>query len=106
MTTGIMPMLPMLKEANIDLLYFVDPVQDKVDLKILKQRLGGQFALAGGVNSSITLGKGSPEEICRAVHTAVETLGPTNFILSPVDALFPDTPWENVKIMIDAWREV
>jgi len=106
MTTGVMPMLEMLKQADIDLLYFVDPVQDDVDLKLLKKQLNGKFALAGGVNSGLTLKKGSPEEIHRAVYNAVETLGPGGFILSPVDALFPDTPWESVKIMVESWREV
>ncbi len=106
MTTGVMPMLEMLKEADIDLLYFVDPVQDKVDLKLLKKQLGGKFALAGGVSSSLTLKKGSPEEIREAVHNAVKTLGPDGFILSPVDALFPDTPWQNVKTMIKSWHQV
>ena len=106
MTTGVMSMLEMLKEANIDLLYFVDPVQDNVDLKLLKQKLDGQFALAGGVNSSLTLKKGSPEEIRKAVYNAIEILGPKGFILSPVDALFPDTPWESVQIMIESWCEM
>lgn len=106
MTTGVMPMLEMLKEANIDLLYFVDPVQDKVDMKLFKQKLDGQFALAGGVNSSLTLKEGSDEEIHKAVHNAVKTLGPDGFILSPVDALFPDTPWQSVETMIESWHEV
>ncbi len=106
MTTGLMPMIDMLKEANIDLLYFVDPVQDSVDLNLLKRQLGGKFALAGGVNSGITLKRGLPEEIRKAVHTAVEVLGPGSFILSPVDALFPDAPWGSIKTMIEAWREV
>ena len=106
MTTGLMPMLELLKEADIDLLYFVDPVQDKVDLKLLKKQLGGQFALAGGVNSALTLKKGSPEEIYEAVYTAVEILGPHGFILSPVDSLFPDTPRESVEIMIESWKKV
>ena len=26
--------------------------------------------------------------------------------LAPVDAVFADTPWENVVAMIEAWREV
>ena len=99
-------MLEMLKEADIDLLYFVDPVQDNVNLKLLKQKLDGKFTLAGGINSSLTLKKGSYEEIRKAVHDAVQILGPTSFILSPVDALFPDTPWENVRTMIESWREV
>ena len=106
MTTGVMSMLEILKEADIDLLYFVDPVQDKVDLKLLKKQVGGKFALAGGLSSSLTLRKGSPQEIRKAVHNAVQTLGPDGFILSPVDALFPDTPWQSVKIMIDSWCEV
>ena len=106
MTTGIMPMLEMLKEADIDLLYFVDPVQDNVDLRVLKKQLSGKFALAGGINSSITLKKGSSNEIREAVRTAIETLGPDGFILSPVDALFPDTPWKSVKTMIDSWKEI
>ena len=106
MTTGIMPMLEMLEEADIDLLYFIDPVQDNVDLRVLKKQLGGKFALAGGVSSSLTLKRGSPEEIRKAVYNTVEVLGPSGLILSPVDALFPDTPWESVKMMIAAWREI
>ena len=107
MTTGVMTMLEDLCEAGIDLLYFVDPVQDKVDLKIFNQNLRGRFAVAGGVNSGITLGKDTPQEIREAVHAAVRALAPRGgFILSPVDALFPDTPWEGVRAMIDAWREV
>lgn len=47
-----------------------------------------------------------PEEIRKEVYSAVEVLRPGSFILSPVDALFPDTPWESVKTMIEAWREV
>jgi hypothetical protein len=35
----------------------------------------------------------------------VKILGKKNFILSPVDALFPDTPWESVETMIEAWQE-
>lgn len=106
MTTGVMDMLEDLCEAGIDLLYFVDPIQDNVDLSALKDALSGRFALAGGVNSGITLGTGTPQEVRKAVHNAMGTLGSGGgFILSPVDALFPDTPWENVEAMIEAWRE-
>jgi len=107
MTTGLMSLLDELKEAGFDLLYFVDPVQDDVDLAVLGQRLEGRFALAGGVNSGVTLANGSPEEIQDAVYAAIQTLGSDGgFILSPVDALFPDTPWCSVRAMIDAWRGV
>ncbi|MFQ6042594.1 MAG: uroporphyrinogen decarboxylase family protein [Candidatus Poribacteria bacterium] len=107
MTTGLMAMLDELKDAGIDLLYFVDPVQDDIDLKLFKQRLGGKFAIAGGINSGVTLGSGTPDEIRQAVYSAVDALAEGGgFILSPVDALFPDTPADSVKAMIEAWREV
>jgi hypothetical protein len=39
------------------------------------------------------------------VKHALDVLGPTGrFILHPVDAVFPDTPWESVERMIDAWK--
>ncbi len=105
MTTGVMDMLEYLAESGIDLLYFVDPEQDKLDLKVFKERLNGRFAVAGGINSSISLTSGKREEIVSRVKTAMEIFGRDGFILSPVDALFPDTPWENVNVMIDTWRE-
>lgn len=63
------------------------------------------MAVLGGLNAAITLNRGSPGEIRRAVREAVETLGPTGFILSPVDCLFQDTPWSKVEILVQAWRD-
>ena len=107
MTTGILVMADHLLAAGVDVLYYVDPVQDRVDLAAVKAKLGGRMALVGGVNSGVTLASGSAGEIRAAVHAAVETLAPGGgFILAPVDALFPDTPWSGVEAMIDAWKEV
>jgi uroporphyrinogen decarboxylase len=106
MTTGVMTLGNDLMEAGVDLLYYLDPVQDHVDLAQAKQLFGGKMAVAGGINSSITLGKGTPREIRDAVHAALSVYGRDGgFILSPVDALFPDTPWRNVQIMIEAWKQ-
>jgi uroporphyrinogen-III decarboxylase len=106
MTTGTLAMSKVLLASGIDLLYYIDPVQGQPDLDEVKRRFSGRVALAGGVSSAVTLHRGSQEEIRQAVHTAVCKLGPTGFILAPVDALFPDTPWSGVEAMIDAWREV
>jgi len=107
MTTGLMPLLDELKEAEIDLLYFADPVQDDLDLGEFRKQVDGAFAVAGGINSGVTLGSGDPDEIREAVHSAVRTLGPGGgFILSPVDALFLDTPENSLEILIEAWRDV
>jgi uroporphyrinogen-III decarboxylase len=105
MTMGASTMADSLEAAGVDLLYYVDPVQDKTDLAQVKARFRGKVALAGGVNSAVTLGSGSAEAIRAAVHQAVETLGPDGFVLAPVDAIFPDTPWASVEAMIAAWKE-
>ena len=106
MTEGVLPMAGLLLAAGIDLLYWVDPVQDAADMVVVKEKFRGRLAVAGGINSAVTLGRGSAQEIQRAVDSAVRTLGPGGgFILSPVDALFPDTPYHAVEVMIGAWRE-
>lgn len=87
-------------------LRYVDPVQDNADLAAVKAKFRGKLAVAGGINSGVTLARGAPQEIAAAVRAAVRTLGPGGgFILAPVDALFPDTPWSSVEAMIAAWRE-
>ena len=106
MTMGVAPLAEQLIGAGIDLLYYADPVQDKTDLAEVKRKIAGKMAIAGGVNSGVTLASGSPEEVRQAVYAAVKTLGPGGgFILAPVDALFPDTPWKSVEAMIEAWKE-
>ena len=106
MTCGAPTMADELLAAGIDVLYYVDPVQDKTDLAVVKEKFKGRVALAGGVSSPVTLYGGSREEIRQAVHTAIHKLGPSGFILAPVDGIFPDTPWSSVEAMIEAWREV
>ncbi len=107
MSTGIMPLLEALTDVGYDLHFFVDPVQGDADLRRVKATLGRRTALLGGMNSPITLERGSAEEIRRAVHEAVAILAPGGgFILSPVDSLGPGVTWESVATVIEAWREV
>lgn len=104
MTTGVERLGPRLAEAGVDVLYFVDPVQDRLDLDTARKRLGGRMTLVGGINA-LSLGSGDSARIRSEVERALAILGPTNrFILHPLDAIFPDTPWAGVETMIDAWR--
>jgi len=107
MTTGVEVLGPRLAEAGVDVLYFVDPldpVQKGLSLSKIRDMLAGSMTLVGGI-SSLTLGSGDPAQIEREVRHALDTLGPTHrFILHPVDALFPDTPWRSVEAMIEAWK--
>jgi amino acid transporter len=99
------PHLGFLADAGVDLLYFVDPIQDRITLEKARELLGGRITIVGGTNS-ISLASGDPQRIRDEVRRAIEILGPTNrFILHPIDAVFPDTPWSGVETMINAWKQ-
>ncbi len=105
-TTSWQALVDDLVELGIDSLLGVDPVQGKADLKEAKRRLGASICLWGGVNGAITLGHGTPEEVRRATEEAISALGPGGgFVLYPVDQLVKETPWANVQVMIECWRE-
>ena len=105
MTTGVKTLGPRLAEAGVDLLYYVDPRQDRLDLAWARDHLADRMAVAGGFNS-LTLASGDAERIRAEVRQALELLGPGGrYLAAPVDALFPDTPWAGVEQAISAWRE-
>jgi hypothetical protein len=106
MTTGIKTLGPRLADAGVDLLYFVDPIQDRITLDEARDLLASRMTLAGGTNA-LSLASGDLRRIRDEVRRAIGILGPTNrFILHPVDAIFPDTPWSGVQSMIEAWSEL
>jgi uroporphyrinogen-III decarboxylase len=105
MTTGVGILGPRLADAGVDVLYFVDPVQDTITVEIARELLGGRMTLCGGTNA-LTLQSPDRERVRGEVRAACEGLGPTHrFILHPVDAIFPDTPWAGMEALIAAWEE-
>ena len=105
MTTGVERLGSRLADAGVDLLYFVDPVMDGIPVEKARDLFGDRMTMVGGTNA-LTLQSGDPQRIRDEVKHAMDVLGPTNrFILHPMDAIFPDTPWEGVEQMIEAWTE-
>jgi uroporphyrinogen-III decarboxylase len=104
MSTGVEILGPHLADAGVDVLYFIDPLMDSITLNKAAELFGNRMTVVGGI-SVISLNE-EKEQIREKVKKAIEILGPTNrFILHPVDSLFPDTPWEGVEAMIEAWKE-
>lgn len=104
MTMKQMPLLEMMNEMGVDVLYGLDPVQGGTDLELTKKAIGDSICLWGGVNSAVTLNSGTSEVIRLAVAEAVRTLAPGGgFILSAIDEACKDTPWKNIRTFIDAW---
>lgn len=107
-TSGTRPMLDHYLETGIDTLIGIDPIQGThTDIPLMKKKIGSQICLWGGVSGAITVETGTEEAVREAVRQAISSLGPTNFILSPIDNLTVDAPqtWANVKIFIDEWKK-
>jgi hypothetical protein len=107
-SSGTKPMLDAYLQAGIDVLIGVDPIQGTyTDMPLMKEKLGQRVCLWGGVSGAVTVELGSEAEVRRAVQHAIKTLGPTGFVLSPVDNITVDAPqtWENIDTFIDEWRK-
>ena len=105
MTTGVETLGPRLADAGVDALCFVDPIMDTITLERAAALLGGRMTLFGGTNA-VSLIQNDKQRIEKEIKDALQILGPTNrFILHPTDAIFPDTPWEGVEAMIQAWEK-
>ena len=107
LTSGSSLILDDLLEVGVDVLRGVDPIQGHDDLAVIKNKVGNDIAIWGGMNAAITLGRENPGQIREAVDEAIRILAPGGgFVLYPVDQIYSDTPWENVETMIDRWREM
>jgi uroporphyrinogen-III decarboxylase len=106
-STGVGPMLDLYLEAGIDVLIGVDPVQGThTDMAAIKRKLTDRVCVWGGVSGAVTVEMGTEQDVRAAVQRAINVLGPSGMILSPVDNITVDEPrtWENIDILIDEWR--
>jgi len=100
------PLQDDLLELGIDCIAGVDPIQDKINLKEVKQQIGDRICLMGGLNAAITVMQGKDDDLRAAIDQAVEILSPGGgFILFPVDNLFCSMPWERALLLIEHYKE-
>ncbi|MBE3131298.1 MAG: hypothetical protein IMZ54_11385, partial [Acidobacteria bacterium] len=97
-----------LLDLGVDCLYGADPLQGRANVAFLRDTYKGRVCVWGGVNSAVTLGRGTKEEIESAVEGAVRLLAPGGgFVLFPVDGLMPEAnPWRNTEILLNRWRQI
>jgi uroporphyrinogen-III decarboxylase len=104
-TAGVEVLGPRLADSGVDVLYFVDPLLDGISMEKARDLLGSRMCLVGGANT-ITLATKDRKMIEEEVRQAVTAFGSSGrFILHPIDALSPDTPWEGIEMLIEAWQK-
>lgn len=107
-SSGIAPFFDDYLDAGIDVLIGVDPVQGShTNMAVIKKQLGSRICTWGGVSGAVTVEMGTEDEVREAVRTAMNTLGPTGFVLCPVDNITVDEPktWQNLDFFIDEWKQ-
>jgi hypothetical protein len=108
MSCSSLPLMDMIIEAGVDVLLGVDPAQDRtMDLAELRRKAAGRLCLWGGVCGYLTVERGTPDDVREQVRDAMSVLGPDGFILAPVTNVREDSErvWENLRALIEAWRE-
>jgi len=111
--TGIMPLILDYKEIGIDILSSLDPLgtgdgYKTVDLAKIKETIGGEVCLWGGVDPEHTIELGTQEEVREAVRTAIFTCAPGGgFVLSTSGSVYNSDKraYENVMTFIQAAHE-
>lgn len=101
---GAMPLLGMLGEMGVDILFGLDPAETGMDFKRAKEEIGEKVCLWGGVSEHDTIESLDKQRIEKEVRHAIKTLAPGGgFILSSVDNM-PALLWKGTDCMIDTWR--
>ena len=96
-----------LRELEVDVYLGLEPLaaRKSENLAAVKAALGDRHCIWGGVNAPVTVGMGTDEEIEAAVRTAIETLGPTGFILNACMYIYDDdVSWDRFGIFVESWR--
>ena len=96
------PILEMLADTGV---HAVEPLDSMggVSVADAKRRIGGRVALMGGV-STLTLAKGTPEEVRAEAIRVCREGGPEGYVLAAGDMVPPVTPLENLKAMVEVAR--
>ncbi len=104
---SIMPLLPSIAEAGIDILNPIQWTARNMDPQTLKDRFGGQFIFwGGGVNTQGTLPFGAPEQVREEVERNLRIFGQgSGYVFTSVHNIQPGVPAENLLAFYEAYRE-
>jgi len=76
----------------------------RVDMRVLREKLGPRIALQGNVDPAVLFGP--PEQIRRATREAMSALGGTGHILNLGHGILQHTPVENAQLFIQTGQQV
>jgi hypothetical protein len=102
---SMMPLLPSIAEAGIDILNPVQWTAKNMNPQTIKDRFGDQFVFwGGGVDTQGTLPFGTPDEVRKEVKKHLHLLGRDGgYVFSSVHNIQPQVPTENLRAYYEAF---
>lgn len=99
--------LEALAQLDTDLLWGADPVQGRADLATIKNRLGRNKAILGGISTEHHLIGCTPAVTRQATRQAIEALSPGGgFILASSSSIWPEASWDCVAALVDEAHKI
>jgi len=100
---SIVPFIPKLIEAGVEILNPIQPRAKGMDLGLLKKQYGDKLVFFGGIDIQNVLPYGTPEDVENEVILRIKQTGENGgLILAPAHNIQADTPVENILKMYEA----
>jgi uroporphyrinogen decarboxylase len=97
------PYLQQLADSGIDALQAIDPIAG-MDMRAVKDQVGNRLCLCGNVDCGLLV-TAEPEEVYAATRgLLLDCKAGGGLVLGASNAVQPETPVENYRAMIQAWR--
>ena len=97
----------MLAEMDVDVFLGLDPLaaRKSEDFTLVKAVVGASACIWGGINAPVHVQNSTMAELEDFVRTAVDTLGPTGYIMNACMYINDDdVHWDRLMALIRAWR--
>ncbi len=103
---AVSDLIPDMLDCGLQVLQSVQPEARGMEPARLKEAFGDRLCFHGGVSIQRTLPRGKPEDIRRQVEHLARTLGKGGgYIFCTAHNIQADTPLENVRALLAAYRE-
>lgn len=102
---NIMPILDQLVECNPHAIHSIDPMA-KVDIKVVKERVGDKVCLCGNVNCDL-MQTGTDEEVIQSAEYCLTYAKPGGgYIFSTSNVPFKGLPLDRYMLILDVWKRM
>jgi uroporphyrinogen decarboxylase-like protein len=91
-------LLPDLIDAGLDAIQALEPAAG-VDMARVRENHGDKIVLIGGMDSSVILNFGTPEEVAADVKKCIKDAGKNGGYIAGPSHNIMDVPWENIEAL-------